>query len=155
MTTSSAVLPDALRPLLAKPEAEARQVPPTLVQDWVAREFAISGTHRPAEWSAVDIYLALPRLGGDGWRGIDRDTGEATVEVTTRGWVPYLNDLHKGRDIGLAWRWFIDVFAAACLLFCGTGLLLLHLHVGGRPATWPLAGLGLVVPLILAILFIH
>ncbi|MGK7869989.1 PepSY-associated TM helix domain-containing protein [Falsiroseomonas sp. E2-1-a20] len=155
VSTSSAVLPDALRPLLSEPTDESRQVLPDPVQDWVVREFAISGAHRAAEWSAADISLALPRPGGDGWLSIDRETGEATVEVTTRGWIAYLDDLHKGRDTGLAWRWFIDVFAAACLLFCATGLLRLHLHAGGRPATWPVPGLGLVVPLILGSLFIH
>ena len=48
-------------------------------------------------------------------------------------------------------RWF----ALACLIFSVTGLFLLKLHAGGRMATWPLVGAGLVVPLLLAILFIH
>jgi uncharacterized protein len=33
--------------------------------------------------------------------------------------------------------------------------LMLHMHACNRPATWPLVGLGLVVPLVLVILFIH
>ena len=33
--------------------------------------------------------------------------------------------------------------------------VLLQLHAGGRPSTWPLVGLGLVAPLLLALLFIH
>ncbi|RKW98339.1 hypothetical protein D9B85_13640, partial [Corynebacterium diphtheriae] len=28
-------------------------------------------------------------------------------------------------------------------------------HAGNRPSTWPLVGLGLVIPLLLALLFIH
>ncbi|HBB79172.1 MAG TPA: hypothetical protein DC050_13280, partial [Pseudomonas sp.] len=28
-------------------------------------------------------------------------------------------------------------------------------HAGGRPTTWPLVGAGLVIPLLLALLFIH
>lgn len=153
VTNRSATLPEALLPLLAEPAGEARRPLPVPVRDWLAHNLAGAGGE--AEWNAADIYLALPRPGGDGWLSIDRETGEVTMETTTRGWVAYLNDLHKGRDTGPAWRWFIDAFAAACLLFCGTGLLLLHLHAGARPATWPVAGLGLVVPLILAILFIH
>ena len=50
---------------------------------------------------------------------------------------------------------FIDIFAVACLVFCTTGLFLLQLHAGSRPTTWPMVGLGLVIPWILAILFIH
>ncbi|WP_423781757.1 PepSY-associated TM helix domain-containing protein [Escherichia coli] len=29
------------------------------------------------------------------------------------------------------------------------------MHAGGRMATWPLVGLGLAAPLVLALLFIH
>ncbi|HSC81351.1 MAG TPA: PepSY-associated TM helix domain-containing protein, partial [Chitinolyticbacter sp.] len=74
---------------------------------------------------------------------------------TDRGWVAYFNDLHKGRSAGAAWAWFIDAFAVTALIFCITGLFLLHLHAGNRPLTWPLVGAGLVVPLLLALAFIH
>ena len=86
---------------------------------------------------------------------LDRQTGEAFVEVTTRGPIAYLNDLHKGRDTGAAWALFIDVFAVACLVFALTGLALLVLHARNRRMTWPLVSLGLLIPLILALIFIH
>jgi Uncharacterized protein conserved in bacteria len=63
-------------------------------------------------------------------------------EQTRRGAIAYLNDLHKGRNTGPAWGWFLDVFAVACVVFCLTGLLLLHLHARQRAMTWPLVGLG-------------
>jgi len=43
----------------------------------------------------------------------------------------------------------------ACVIFSITGLLLLHRHAAGRPTTWPLTALGLVIPVVLALLFIH
>ena len=55
----------------------------------------------------------------------------------------------------MAWSWFIDVFAAACLVFSITGLLILKFHAVSRPSTWPLVGLGLVIPALLALLLIH
>lgn len=76
-------------------------------------------------------------------------------ELTDRGWISYLNDLHKGRNAGQVWRLFIDLFAAACFIFCVTGLLLLNLHARHRPMTWPAVGLGLVIPALLALFFIH
>ena len=109
----------------------------------------------PAEWSADEIFLELPRPGGDATLTIDRATGEAIYETTDRGWIAYLNDLHKGRNTGPAWSWFIDIFAVACLIFSLTGLLLLQLHSKHRPSTWPIVGFGLLVPVLLAILFIH
>ncbi len=108
-----------------------------------------------AEWSADEVYLPLPRPGGDGWIAIDRASGAVTSEITDRGWIAYLNDLHKGRNSGTVWKWFIDIFAGACLAFSITGLVLLYLHARRRPMTWPLVASGLVIPVVLAIVFIH
>lgn len=154
-TARAATMPAALLAQLPATQGEMKRPLPAAIRDWIGREFGVTAGGREAEWSAEEIYLPLPRPGGDAWISIDRGTGEARHEVTTRGWVSYLNDLHKGRNTGVAWSGFLDVFAAACLVFCITGLFLLHLHAGGRPTTWPMVGLGLVVPLILAILFIH
>ena len=112
-------------------------------------------TFRAGEWSADEIYLSLPRPGGDGWLSIDRASGEVDYEVTRRGAVAYLNDLHKGRNAGPVWGWFIDVFALACLVFSITGLFLLKFHAARRASTWPLVALGLVLPVLLALIFIH
>ncbi|MDY6925441.1 MAG: PepSY-associated TM helix domain-containing protein, partial [Pseudomonadota bacterium] len=107
------------------------------------------------ETTADEIYIALAEPGGDGWLTIDRATGEALRERTTRGWVAWLNDLHKGRNTGPVWYWFIDVFAAACVVFAVTGFALALMHARQRPSTWPLLGLGLLIPAVLALLFIH
>jgi hypothetical protein len=63
--------------------------------------------------------------------------------------------LHKGRNTGAAWKWFLDLFAIATLVFCLTGLLLLVEHARRRKMTWPLVGLGLFLPFLLAVLLIH
>jgi len=47
------------------------------------------------------------------------------------------------------------VFAAACIVFTLTGLLLLQLHARHRPSTWPLVGFGLALPVAIALFFIH
>ena len=110
---------------------------------------------RPAEWSPEEAYVSMPSPGADAWLSIDRETGAVEFERTARGAVSYLNDLHKGRNAGPAWGWFIDVFAIATLVFCITGLFLLYLHARQRRMTWPLVGLGLLVPLLIALLLIH
>ena len=70
---------------------------------------------------------------------IDRETGLVEYE-TTRGAISYLNDLHKGRNTGLGWAIFLDVFSLATIFFCLTGLWLLQIHSGKRAITWPLTG---------------
>ena len=128
---------------------------PADLADWAMQALKVDVRGRSAEWSPDEIYVALPRPGGDAWVRIDRATGEAELEDTDRGWISYLNDLHKGRNAGTAWSWFIDAFAVACLVFTITGLVILKMHAGNRPGTWPLVGLGLVLPVLLALLFIH
>jgi hypothetical protein len=160
VSEGSGQLPEKLLPLVAPDGAsegdgpDAKKPLPAEVADWVGKTFKVKAGGE-AEWSADEVYLALPRPGGDGWVAIDRATGEATSESTDRGWISYLNDLHKGRNSGEAWSWFIDIFAFACLIFSLTGLILLWLHARKRRVTWPLVGLGLAIPAAVAIVFIH
>ncbi|WP_280156443.1 PepSY-associated TM helix domain-containing protein [Piscinibacter sp. XHJ-5] len=149
-------LPAALVAQLTRAPAGKRSAPlPDDLRRWLAERWALEVGPREAEWSPEEIYLALPRPGGDAWLRIARVTGEAEYESTDRGWISYLNDLHKGRHTGTAWRWFIDLFAGACLVFSVTGLLILKMRAGHRPGTWPLVGFGVVLPLLLALIFIH
>ena len=148
------------QPLLTKLQEVAKQtdarasLPPPL-RAFLADSFDLRIGMREAEWSEDEIYLSLPRPGGDGWVAIDLTSGEVEYELTERGWIAYFNDLHKGRNTGAAWRWFIDVFALACLVFSITGLWLLKLHAKQRGLTWPMVGLGGLVPLLIALLLIH
>ena len=128
---------------------------PSAISAWIANTINVNTANKPAEWSDGEVYVSLPRPGGDAWLTIDTESGELNYELTKRGWVSYLNDLHKGRNTGTAWSWFLDVFSVAALIFSLSGLCLLYMHSSNRPSTWPLVGLGIVVPLVLAILFIH
>jgi len=47
------------------------------------------------------------------------------------------------------------VFAVACVVFSITGLLILQVHAANRPAVWPTVGLGVLIPVLIALLFIH
>lgn len=138
-----------------KEQAESGQVLPARVRDWARQEFRIDLADVRAEWSAEEIYFPLPKPGGDAWLRIDLESGEAEFEATERGWISWLNDLHKGRHTGSAWSLFIDVFAIGCLLFSLSGLLVLKIHASQRHSTWPLVGLGVLIPALLALVFIH
>lgn len=128
---------------------------PTELASWLRDELAVDVGAIPAEWSADEVYVPLPRPGGDAWLRIDLAEGSVEYEITDRGWISWLNDLHKGRHTGEAWSWFIDIFAGSCLLFSLSGLWILKRHAAQRPSTWPLVGLGVIVPLLIALLFIH
>jgi uncharacterized protein len=160
VTSKKAELPAELRTQLGKINADddsdkATDPLPIDLQHWMKDQLSVDvGTHE-AEWSPEEVYVALPRPGGDAWLRIDRASGAVEYELTDRGWISYLNDLHKGRNSGAVWSWFIDIFAAACLIFTITGLFILKMHANNRPMTWPMVGLGVLIPFLLAILFIH
>ena len=153
--SSNGVLPDHLIARLKEVQAEDGAVLPLAIKSWVKQELGVKLPPDTAEWSDEEVYVALPRPGGDAWLRIDRKSGVVDYEQMDRGWIAYLNDLHKGRHTGVAWSLFIDVFSVACLIFALTGLLLLQAHGRGRPMTWPIVGAGFVIPVFLALLFIH
>ena len=147
-------LPAPLLGSLAHPAANSAPLP-AVVAGEVESRIGLNAAGKPGEWSDGEVYVALPRPGGDAWVSIDRHSGAISAEVTDRGWISWLNDLHKGRNTNGAWNWFIDAFAVACILFTLTGLVLLYMHSKPRRLTWPLVGLGFVIPLLVILIFIH
>lgn len=150
-------------PLLAELQSVAKRAVddgtaapmPDAAAAWLVDTLGVQVAGQPVEWSADEAYVSLPRPGGDAWINVDLASGTVERETTDRGAISYLNDLHKGRHTGFAWSLFLDLFAVACLLFSLTGLWLLHLHSKGRRLTWPLVGFGMLVPVVVAVIFIH
>jgi len=141
---------------VAKTAQTSKGALPEDIRVWLSKDLDVKAPKAaPIEWTDEEAYVSLPRPGGDGWVTFDAVSGEVLAERTDRGPIAYLNDLHKGRNSGAVWSLFLDVFAIGCIVFCATGLVLLQLHSRARKITWPLVGLGLAVPLILVLLFIH
>lgn len=155
VTTKELRMPQQVTDLLAaKPVTDDAPVSAPIA-NWIRQNIGADVRGRRTEWSDDEVYVSLPRAGGDAWLSIDRTTGDVKYELTDRGWIAFLNDLHKGRNTGLIWQLFIDAFALACLIFCVTGLLLMKMHARTRPSTWPIVGMGVVLPLLLIMLFVH
>jgi uncharacterized protein len=148
-------LPLDLRAMLAAHDAASSAALPARVGGWLEGRFGVDTDGREVEWSTDEVYVAAPGPGRDAWLAIDRSTGEIEFESTFRGWLAYFNDLHKGRNTGVVWQIFIDVFAAACLVFSFSGLVLLVLQARQRRSTWPAVGAGFGVLIVLMLLFVH
>lgn len=154
VTTGESQVPESLRPELAGQPAVADAIPKG-VAGWIKSEFGLGTRGAAVEWSEEELYVSAPGPGRDAWVSIDRASGAAKFEATERGWVAYFNDLHKGRNTGIAWVIFIDVVAAACVFFALTGLVLLWIQARQRTATWPLVGGGVALLVVLMIFFAH
>ncbi|RDK82601.1 UNVERIFIED_ORG: hypothetical protein DFO82_2425 [Idiomarina abyssalis] len=121
---------------------------PTFFHRWYEDKTQNSiSSNAEIEWSDYELYVAMPRPGGDSWFSVDLTSGAFYSETTDRGWIAYFNDLHKARNTGFLWSLFIDVFAVASILFTITGLLLLKKYSKGRKSTWPLVLAGFIIPL--------
>lgn len=147
-------VPSTVLAQLQGAHADDAPLPPALTE-WLASKHGIDARGKKAEWSEDELYVSMPGPGRDAWFSVQKADGSFEYERTDRGTLAYLNDLHKGRNAGAAWTWFIDIFAVACIVFTLSGLFLLYLHSKQRKMTWPMVGLGLLIPALLALLFIH
>lgn len=146
-------LPADLPTLTAEQQAE-KKLPPSW-RAWLSAQSDYRIAHYRQEWEDGEIYIAMPSAGSDAWLSIDTESKIVTFEERHRGTIAVLNDLHKGRNTGEVWRWFIDIFALACIIFSVTGLFLLMYYQKQRKTTWVVACTGLVIPVVLILLFIH
>ena len=128
---------------------------PQAVRQYLLREHNITAPKHDAEWDEYEVYLGMPKPGGDAWLTIELETGVLIYEDTDQGVISYLNDLHKGRNTSVAWRWFIDFFSVLCIVFSLSGLWLLVRYANQRPSTWPLVVAGAVFPVLILILSAH
>ncbi|MBU2976657.1 PepSY-associated TM helix domain-containing protein [Alteromonas sp. C1M14] len=144
LLTTITALPDGNIPL------------PAELKQWLSKEYGINPpSSKSAEWDGVELYLSWPGPGQDHWLAIDTEVGELVYEGVDRGWIAYFNDLHKGRDTGTAWRWFIDIFSVVVIIFTVTGLQLLIKQAPHKSSTWPVTALSVLIPVLIMLVFIH
>jgi uncharacterized protein len=85
---------------------------------------------------------------------ITRANGRYQIVETRNGLWSVLNDLHKGRDSGQAWKGFIDVSAVLLTVVSLSGLMLIFFLYRKRTAGLLLACTGLVMILLLYRIFV-
>lgn len=149
------VVPEELLSVIALQDAQKNIAVPDAVLRWFEKNHQIRFANDQAEVNDGELYMVMARPGGDAWLSLDTETGDFEYESTSRGWVSYFNDLHKGRNTGTAWVYFMDVFAIACIIFSVTGFLLLQRYADTRSQTWPLVIAGLLVPIFFMMFLIH
>ena len=153
-TIESEVPAEVISHLQTLPEEDITVPEP--VRNWLANEHDISVPEGiSGEYDGMELYVAWPGPGADRWLAINVDDAALLYEGTERGWIAYFNDLHKGRNTGFVWFVFIDVIAIAMIVFTLTGLWLLVKQASHRQSTWPVTALGLLIPVIIALVFIH
>jgi hypothetical protein len=86
---------------------------------------------------------------------IDRDSGKYELTETRMGWGAILNDLHKGRDTGVAWKWLIDGSAVLMTLVSITGLALIFFLAKRRVSGLVSLGVGTAICYVVYLIWVR
>lgn len=119
--------------------------------EYVRAEHDVSGS--------VDSYditnglgsIAFTKPGYSADLFFDTDTGAYDLTITQQGFVAVMNDLHKRRDTGTAWKWIIDISAGFLVAISVTGLVLQLFLRKRRRAALTVAIAGAVLTLVLIV----
>lgn len=94
--------------------------------EYLERTHHLNGAMADFRVDEQQIAVAFKGPGYSADAFIDRATGHYELMETRLGLVAILNDLHKGRDTGSAWRVAIDASAGLLVFIALSGLVLLY-----------------------------
>ena len=90
----------------------------------VRATWRISGAMTDYDASDDRVSIAFKEPGQLWEVEIEKSTGHTKLHNETYNLAAFLNNLHRGRYAGAAWRWAIDVSALFIVLACATGIIL-------------------------------
>ncbi len=96
----------------------------------------------------ADISFLAPGYSADVF--IDTQTNKYTVNLVEQGSLAVMNDLHRGRDAGTAWKWVVDLSGVVLALISVTGIGILLLMKKTRRQALTVMAVGAVLALLLA-----
>ncbi len=85
---------------------------------------AVGGSYTSGEIDGDEAYLRYEGVTGNTSIVVDMKTGVADATVQKPDAVTILNDLHRGKNVGAAWKLFIDISAALFLILSLIGYIL-------------------------------
>ena len=120
-------LPPALTALPFSDDQLQQAAQAQQIADWLRAEQQVQGAVFAFSYDPAEQLLELDFKQPAGFANaqISLETGVVDLTREFGGYLALVNDLHKGRYAGTAWKWLIDIVAAACLLFAFSGFYLL------------------------------
>lgn len=119
------------------------------VAEHLRAEHGVRGTPQDYRIDDFDGSLAFrgPAYSADAF--IDPATGSYQMSIVELGTVGWLNDLHRGRDAGSAWKWLVDLSGVFLTLVALTGIGILWYLKRVRTSALTTMAVGVVVLLLL------
>ena len=129
------------------PKLLAANVDKLAVVEHLRRAHAITAALHDFNVDDAECVVVFKQPGRADDATIARNTGDYHLSTARRGAIAVLNDLHKGRDSGTTWSWFIDISAVVLAVAGATGLWLLWYVRRRRIPGLVWACIGLLLPL--------
>jgi hypothetical protein len=87
-------------------------------------DFGAIGAVATFDVDPTSLHIEMKGPGRHTEADIDRRSGQLTLKVERRGLLMRFDDLHRGKDTGIAWRWVLDLSAALLFLGSLSGILI-------------------------------
>lgn len=107
---------------LVAPPLSPQQIDVVIQQ--VEQRLNLSLKQAEIESHVDELYISIKQAGANTSVAIDLTTGELFYEHTDYGWWALLNDLHKGRNTSVLWRWVLDLSSLLFIVFAVSGFIL-------------------------------
>jgi len=106
------------------PDSLLREPDKLMVVETLRRDYGATGAVGTFDVSEDQVYVELKGPGRTSEAEIDRRTGALTLTLRRRGALVMLDDLHRGKDSGPAWRWVIDISGVLLFLASLSGVVM-------------------------------
>ena len=117
--TSTLVLPDAVLKSIKQQEN-----PSDLILKYVRQQQDLVGRYQSSEVMDNEVMIRLESPAGSTDIFVSTDTGDTEITQNPASTVSMINDLHRGKNSGLAWSWLIDISAIIFIALSLAGYIL-------------------------------
>ena len=117
--TTQLILPESVLKSIKQ-----QKTPSDTILNYVRQQQNVVGRYQSSEVMDNEVMIRLESPAGatDIW--VMADTGETEITQKPASTVSMLNDLHRGKNSGLAWSWLIDISAIIVIALSLVGYIL-------------------------------
>lgn len=111
-------------PLVAIQQAQQQPQPEQALAALVAKKISLHGQLKQTDLIEPDMLLHFEGVGGSSDVSIDLSSGRTEVSNSDAQFSRIIQDLHRGKNSGAAWKWLIDISAIVILALSMFGFIL-------------------------------
>ncbi|EOR06138.1 PepSY-associated TM helix domain-containing protein [Acinetobacter genomosp. 15BJ] len=131
---------------------QKQENPTQAILDFVRDKQPLIGRYKSSEVMDGEVMIRLESPAGSTDLWVLMDQGEVEITQKPATTVSLLNDLHRGKNVGVTWHWLIDISAIIIILLSLAGYIL-FLTIKTRLITHLLLTAGSIAAIILLIWF--